>query len=129
MKKSIKLIISMIAIVFAFSTTAFAASGFHKVNGTGSETGASDTYYSTTTKSCSKITAQGTSDNNRKQVTITVQAGGPRGKVIASGSVTLNGKEKTLINFYTASIDPGTYYISVTSSDKVPYEVSTYFYE
>lgn len=132
MKKTTKGIISMIlafTMIFAISVTAFAASGFHKVNGTGSETGESDTYYSTTRVKCSKITAQGTSDNNRKQVIIKVQTGGPSGKVIASGVVTLNGVEKTLVNFYTASIDAGTYYVTVTSSDNVPYEVSTYFYE
>lgn len=47
MKKTAKRIISTILVftmIFAFSATAFAASGFHKVNGTASETGASDNY-------------------------------------------------------------------------------------
>lgn len=60
---------------------------------------------------------------------ITVQAGGPGGKLVASGSVTLNGKEQTLVNFHTKELTAGKYYVNVTSSDRVPYEVSTYFYE
>lgn len=132
MKKSTKNIISMICIIsiaFIFSVTAFAASGFHKVNDIGSENGAGGAYYSTITKTCHSITAGGTSDNNRKTVIIKVQTDGPSGKVIASGTVTLNGKETPLNMLHTKFIDPATYYITVTSSDNVPYEVSTYFYE
>ena len=130
MKKSIKCIISMvmvIAMVMAISVTAFAASGFHKVNGCASETGQSRQYTSTTTAYCSKITAQGTSDNNSKQVIVVIQSSS--GKVVYSGTVTLNGIEKPLVSFYTASLSPDTYTITVTSSDTVGYEVSTYFYQ
>ena len=132
MRKLTKSIISMIMVatlLFAFSVTCFAASGFHKVNGIGSETGASGSYYSITTKDCRRITAQGTSDTNWKTVVIVVQAGGPSGVVVASKVVTLNGTEVNMVNFYTPHLDAGTYYITVTSSDTVPYEVSTYFYE
>lgn len=132
MKKISKRIVSMIlafTMIFALSATAFAASGFHKVNGTASETGESGNYYSITRVNCHKITAQGTSDNNRKQVIITVQADGPDGKVVASGVVTLNGVEQTLVNLHTAELTAGKYYVGVTSSDRVPYEVSTYFYQ
>lgn len=132
MKKSIKNIISMILVftmVVAFSTTIFAASGFHKVNGFASETGANGHYYSTTTKNCKKITAQGTSEDSSKVVVITVQSNGPSGKLIASGVVTLDGKEVELNNLYTEIINPGTYYISITSSSNKAYEVSTFFYQ
>lgn len=132
MKKTVKSIISMTLIftmIFIFSSHAFAASGFHKVNGIGKEHGGDGYYYSTTTKDCHKITAQGTSDNKTKQVTIVVQADNEKGKVVASGVVTLNGKEKELENFYTTTFKAGTYYITVSTSDYVPYEVSTFFYE
>lgn len=130
--KKIKGLISIIlalTLICGVSVTAFAASGFHKVNGTGSETGQSDTYYSTTWKDCRTIKAQGTSDSNGKRVEITVQANGAGGKVVASGSVILDGTEQVLDNFYTTKFKAGTYYITVTSSDTVGYEVSTYFYE
>lgn len=130
--KKIKGLISIIlalTLICGVSVTAFAASGFHKVNGTGSETGQSDTYYSTTWKDCRRITAQGTSDNNRKTVYIVVQADDDDGKVVASGYIVLNGTEQTLTKFYTTDFDAGTYFITVTSSDTVGYEVSTYFYE
>ena len=125
MKKSIISMIIVLTMLFSFS--AFAASGFHKVNGWASEKGAGGSYTSTTTITCTKITAQGTSDNNRKVVTIMVQSSS--GKVVANKTITLNGTETTLANFYTPFLSPDTYKVTVASSDTVPFEVSTFFYK
>lgn len=129
MKKFKKIIAICMAltVIFAFSSTAVAAGSFHKVNGMGSPNGNSVQYTSQTTKTCSKITAKGTSDTGWKSVTIMVQSSS--GKVVATKAVTLNGKEQTLVNFHTKYLTPDIYTITVSSKDTVPYEVSTYFYE
>lgn len=129
--KSVIFMVTAIMLIFTFSVTAFAAQGFHKVNGFGSEKGFSGTYESTTTKKCTRITAQGTSDNNMKIVTIMVRAskGTYKGKVVASANVVLNGKEQPLENFYNIVFSADTYQVTVSSDDTVGYEVSTFFYE
>ena len=133
-KNSIKKIISMILVVtmaLFVGTTAFAASGFHKINGVGVENGQSSSYTSTITATCTRLTAQGTSSNNSKKVIIHVYYKNLLGleTIVASGTVTLNGTEQQLAPYLSNSYGPRTYIIRVQSSDTVPYEVSTMFYK
>ena len=123
-KRSVPLFLALI-MVFSFSTTVFAASGFHKVNGLGAENGGSDSYTSTTWEKCTRITAQGTSDSGYLVVFITIKA--PSGDtIIKNKAITLNGTEQSV---YNGNLPAGTYTIQVTPKYyNVPYEVSTFFY-
>lgn len=128
MKKYIKRIVPVFMVlimIFSFSTTVFAASGFHKVNGLGAENGGSGSYTSTTWMECTRITAQGTSDSGYLVVFITIKD--PDGDTIVKNKeITLNGVEQSV--FY-AKLPAGTYSVQVTPKYyNVPYEVSTYFY-
>ena len=133
MKKYLKKIVSMIIVatlLCAFSITAFSGApngNFHKVNGISSEDGRSGSYTSTITKTCTKITAYGTSDNGRKSVTLHIYSSS--NKLVASKVLILDGIERECVYYHTTSFSPGTYRIEVSSSDSVPYEVSTSFYQ
>lgn len=135
MKSIFKRIISMVMVftlVFAISATAFAASGFHKVNGVGREHGGDASYTSTTTAKCSRITAQGTSDNNNSlHVFITIK-GNIYGNVVDRQEIILNGNENKVISFSSKALPADTYTVKIEPKrgyTSIGYEVSTFFYE
>ena len=136
MKNIFKRIVSMVMVFknlfVCLSATAFAASGFHKVNGVGRENGGNGSYTSTTTVACSKITAQGTSDNNNSlHVFITIK-GNKYGTVVTDKEVILNGREYNVITFSSAALPADTYTVTVKPKpgySSIGYEVSTFFYQ
>lgn len=122
--------IMVLIMVFALSVTAFADSEFHKVNGTGSESGGTRTYTSTTTVDCSKITAQGTSDSGSLHVYLTIKNMETGDYIVTSKDIKLNGTEQTVILYSGKDLPDATYQVKVVPQyDHVGYEVSTYFYE
>lgn len=135
MKNIFKRIVSMVMVftlVFAFSATAFAASGFHKVNGVGCENGGDSSYTTTTTVACSRITVQGTSDNNNSLHVFITITGKTAGSIVTDKEVILNGKEYNVITYTGADLPVDTYTVTVKPKagySSVGYEVSTFFYQ
>lgn len=132
MKNNIKKIFSIILVtlvLFAFEVTAIAApptTGFHKVNGSATDSGYV-TYTSETTIDCSRLTVYGECDSTgTKQVRLTLSY---EGVTWGYAFVSLNGVEHDVSEFFNDSEFPaGTYTINVQPLFDAPYEVSTYFY-
>ena len=133
MKKHFTRIVSVVMVltlVLAMSVTVFAASGFHKVNGTGSESGGTRSYTSITTKKCSKITAQGTSNSGGLHVYLTITDTKTGDTIVQDKDIKLNGTEQTVILYSSKNLPASTYEVKVVPQySHVGYEVSTYFYE
>ena len=135
MNKSIKKLISITCIIpfiFLFGITTVYAATLHKTNGIYVDSGAGAEYTTTTTKTCSRLTAKGyTHTGTNKEVSVHVYYKNLFGieVPVANAYLTLNGSEVTLTKQLSGSYSARTYIVRITTSDNKAYELSTYFYE
>ena len=100
----------------------------HKVNSSVTQVGGMMTYTSTTTRTCTTLTADGNLLGNNtggNSATVYVSKGGV---VVASGTIPLDGKEHTLSRMVGTNYPAGTYTIRVQPTFAGAYDLATSFY-